>query len=64
MMKIKTNSYGLVYKNRGKYTKNAYKDQFDTSKHWVEQALPVLARKLRKSPKDLRVVRVTLETVK
>jgi len=59
-MKIRTNQFGFIYKNRGKFTKTPYSNALFTS---VKEANMFAKLEQPTVKKNLKLVRVTLETV-
>ncbi len=64
-MKIKTNLYGIVYKNRGKWTRVPYQSKNMNIKSIATETGTVdfWSAFLKKAKKDVKVVRLTLETI-
>jgi len=59
-MKIHTNQYGFVYKNRGKFTKTPYRNALFTS---LKQANIFAKFETPVVRKNLKLVTITLETI-
>lgn len=62
-MKLNTNNWGYIYLNRNKWTRNTYLNETFPSKEQAAIALELDRPYLKKSRKNIKLVRVTLETV-
>lgn len=59
-MKLNTNYYGLIYLNRGRYTRRVYEGALYASAAIARNEAKLITPALKK---NLKVVRLTLETV-